>query len=504
MPGRYRPGVSVPLNVVKGRAPIVLVAPHGGRRDSERRPWGSAPLKMNDLHTAALAVDLAARLDASALVNPSVDRNDVDLNRVTAAHDGAPAFLDALGDLVAEGLAAHPRLSVLTVHGWNVVQPAVDIGLGAHPEPDTLAGGGPCAIAPAFATTTLPRFAAALAARGIVATPGLRYPARARENLLQLFTRRYCADERAAVRRLAGFAERVDALQLELSLPLRLPGPWRDAFVDACAEAFASDVTADPCAWPPWLDDAAPPEPIALEFIAPGLAGLAAIDPHGGRLLLFPDDGRLVHFTGERVGRHAPDRVGPLRMTTDDVGTVTVEFDGPMLAFPDTTPFVDLERGLATATAVGVHVRLELSPSHTDGDPCPFGVVRGRVRVGDVGYDVTGHGIRTRREVVLAPRRRAGVRLADGTVLIVRGDDGIVCRAGAHRTVRRCALRLDGRAARLEVDAEDGMHIAADLRILHWLPVVPGAPGAEPIAFLACMDGDRPAGWLTVRAGDGR
>ena len=59
--------VSVPLNVVKGRAPIVLVAPHGGRRDTERRPWGSVPLKMNDLHTAALAHDLAARLDASAL-----------------------------------------------------------------------------------------------------------------------------------------------------------------------------------------------------------------------------------------------------------------------------------------------------------------------------------------------------------------------------------------------------------------------------------------------------
>ena len=492
------------LHVVNGGGPIVLVAPHGGRRDTARRPWGSAPLKMNDLHTAALAEELAVRLDASALINASGDRNDVDLNRITAAHDGAPAFLDALGALVTDALAMHPRVTVLTVHGWNVVQPAVDIGLGAHPEPHTLAGAGPGAIAPDFATTTLPRFAAALAARGIVATPGLRYPARARENLLQLFTRRYGADERAAVRRLAGCAERVDALQLELSLPLRLLGPWRDAFVDACAEAFANDATATPCAWPPWLGDAAPSEPIALEFVAPGLAGLAAIDPHGGRLLLFPDDGRLVHFTGERVGRHAPDRVGPLRMTTDDAGAVTVEFDGPMLAFPDTMPFVDLERGLETAAAVPVHVRLELSPSHADDDPCPFGVVRGRARVGAVEYDVAGHGIRTRREVALAPRRRAGVRLADGTVLIVRGDDGIVCRAGAHRRVRDCALRLDGRAARLEVDADGGPPVIADLRILHRLPVVPGVPGAEPLAFLACMDGDRPAGWLTVRATDGR
>jgi hypothetical protein len=153
---------------------------------------------------------------------------------------------------------------------------------------------------------------------------------------------------------------------------------------------------------------------------------------------------------------------------------------------------------------VAVHVRLALSPSHAGDAPCPFGVVRGRAQVGPVVYDVAGHGIRTRREVALAPRRRAGVRLADGTVVIVRGDDGIVCRAGAHRTVRRCALRLDERAARLEVDADDGPPVTADLRILHRLPVVPGVPGAEPIAFVACMDGDRPAGWLTVRAGDAR
>jgi hypothetical protein len=183
---------------------------------------------------------------------------------------------------------------------------------------------------------------------------------------------------------------------------------------------------------------------------------------------------------------------------------VTVEFDGPMLAFPDTMPFVDLERGLAAATAVDVRVRLELSPSHADDDPCPFGVVRGRAQVGAASYDVAGHGIRTRREVALAPRRRAGVRLADGTVLVVRGDDGIVCRDGVHRGVRRCALRLEERAARLEADVEDGSRVTADLRILHRLPVVPGVPGAEPIAFLACMDGDRPAGWLTVRAADGR
>jgi len=494
--------VSGPLQVVRGRAPIVLVAPHGGRRDAERRPWGGAALKMNDLHTAALAEDLAARLDASALINASTDRNDVDLNRVTAAHDGAPAFLDALAELVADALSRHPRVTVLTVHGWNVVQPAVDIGLGAQPGAEALAGGGPCAVAPEFATTVLPRFAAALDARGIAATPGLRYPARARENLLQLFTPRYRADERAAVRRLADVADRVDALQLELSLPLRLPGPWRDAFIEASAAAFGG-ATTDAAVWPPWLDDVPPPDAVALEFVAPGLAGLAAIDPHGGRLLLFPDDGRLAHFTGERVGRHGADRVGPLRVTADEAGTIAVDFDGPMLSFPDTMPFVDLERGLATASAVAVRARLRFWPSHaTADDACPYGAVRGHVQIGDVTHDVAGHGIRSRREVALAPRRRAGLRLADGTIVVVRGDEGVVCRNGEHRAVRSCALRHDARTARLEVET-DGASVTADLRIVHRLPVVPGVAGAEPILFVACAHGDRPAGWLTVRATGG-
>jgi hypothetical protein len=209
---------------------------------------------------------------------------------VTAAHDGAPAFLDALGDLVAEGLAAHPRLRVLTVHGWNVVQPAVDIGFGAHPAPDTLAGGGVCAIAPDFATTMLPRFAAALDARGIIATPGLRYPARARENLLQLFTRRYATDERApsAASPASPTASTRSSSSVAAASPARPPGATRSSTrarrrsrtTRRCTRARGHRGcrrrTAGAC---------------RAEFVAPGLAGLAAIDPHGGRLLLFPDDG---------------------------------------------------------------------------------------------------------------------------------------------------------------------------------------------------------------------
>src|SRR2546429_5818630 len=120
---------------ITGAAPLVLVAPHGGRRDAARRPWGSAPLKVNDLHTAALTAELAAATGASALVNTAADRNDVDLNRVSAAHDRAPWFLEQLADVLGATLPRHGRPTPLTVHGWNVIKPAVDSGLGCPPGP---------------------------------------------------------------------------------------------------------------------------------------------------------------------------------------------------------------------------------------------------------------------------------------------------------------------------------------------------------------------------------
>ena len=70
---------SARLTVVPGDGPLVLVAPHGGRRDAERRPWAGGHLRMNDLHTASLTAELAALLGAGALINEKYDRNEVDL-----------------------------------------------------------------------------------------------------------------------------------------------------------------------------------------------------------------------------------------------------------------------------------------------------------------------------------------------------------------------------------------------------------------------------------------
>jgi hypothetical protein len=490
--------VSFALTVVEGRSSLVLVAPHGGRRDATRRPWGGGEaLKMNDLHTGDLTRELAARLGASAIINDGTDRNDVDLNRITAAHEKAPHFLTALARVLARALDGHGRACLLTVHGWNVVQPAVDIGLGA--DPDAVRRGERSAISTEFAATTLSRFATSLARRDIAATPGARYPARARENLVQLFTARYRDDPRPGVRAVAALAERVDAAQLELSLPVRLPGRWRDAFVGACADTFDGGAGAD-AGQPHALWTAGEPfgERVAVEFVAPGISGLAALDEHGGRLLLFPDDGRLFTFTGERVGAHGRDRVAGLRMTATPDGTVEIGYDGPMLAFPDTTPFVDLEHGLASASALDARVTLTLRPAHAG---CAFGAIAGDVVLGAESVRVAGHGLRAARDVVPGLRVRAGLRLDDGTVVAARGpDDGYLCRDARHTPLARLAIHAqrDSDVVTLEAAGTDGVRVERVLRIVQRLPVVRGGPRPGRVVFATCRDGDGLAGWLEL------
>ena len=80
-----------------------------------------------------------------------------------------------------------------------------------------------------------------LQARRTWAPVGWRYPAWGADNALQLLSGRHDGHDDA---RLSGFArlaadDRVDALQLELSVPLRWPGPWRESFLAATELALA-------------------------------------------------------------------------------------------------------------------------------------------------------------------------------------------------------------------------------------------------------------------------
>jgi len=468
---------------------------------------------MNDLHTATLTAELAAATGAAAVINEDHDRNDVDLNRIVEAHERAPRFLEVLADVLDGAIARHGRATLLAMHGWNVVQPVVDLGLGCAPGENPFVVGRAAAVAPAFAAGVLPRFVGACAARGIVATVGARYPARNRENLLQLFTPRYRDDPRPLVRGLAGLAPRVDAVQLELGIALRWPGPWREMLLAACAEALPVLVAPPAAARPPEAvaGVASPVEARRLEFTSPTVSGLVGLDRgRGGRLLLFPPDGGLVLFTGERVGL-APEG---LALRGGEDGGVTVRFRGPLLRFPDTTPFLDLEAGLARARLVEAAVELAFVPDHPPSDAGEFGTLTGRIVVDGVGQHIMGPAfVEDASASGPWPRLRAALRLPDGAGLAVTvglGHDtasGFLCRDGGHVPVAAARATLGPAHApletlALEVDLADGERLRLAPRAVHCLPVV-RARGAAPvrIEFAACrLDGTRtaPAGWVEV------
>ena len=506
------------FNVISGAAPLVLVAPHGGRRDPVRRPWREGGLKVNDLHTAALTAELAAATGATALVNATLDRNETDLNRIVEAAERAPRFLDLLATILEEKLAAHERVTLLTVHGWNVVQASIDIGLGCKTEHDPLAVGRRAAVSPAFAATALARLLAACDAQGILATIGARYPARNAENLLQLFTTRYHDDPRASVRALAATAPRVDAMQLELGIPLRWPGAWRQRL---CASIVAS--LPELLAPPPVAGRASSPRraqepsescpPCRLEFTSAGMCGLAALDggAGGGRLLLFLPGERLLLFTGERVGPDSGEGVGPLVLRAGPQGT-SVRFRAPLLEFPDSTPFLDLEAGLARGHLVEAEVSLDYAP-HAMLGADGFGRVTGRVVLDGTEFDIAGLGSaggsfaegpwpRLRVALRLAPdsalRATLAVREGTATGVLVRGTERLEVVAGSA-SLGPSGAPLTRMSLALELANGERVGLAA--HAVHRLPVVRlRGPTPVHLEFAACrLEGEtEPAGWCEV------
>ncbi len=500
------------VTATPGRTSLVLVAPHGGRRDPVRRPWGSAPLKMNDLHTAALTDELAAATGAATLVNDDLDRNDVDLNRLTAVHDRLPEFLEQLLALVRAALDRHGRATVLTVHGWNVVQPAIDLGLGCTTDSDPLRVGPHAAVSPAFAAGGVAALHHGCATRGIAATVGARYPARARENLIQLFTPRHRNDPRPLVRELAALGVGCDAMQLELSIPLRWPGAWRRRLIDACVEALPALHGGPPVRV---ADVRVPPVPPSserrtLEFVAGNVCGLATLDAIGGRLLLFPPDGGLILFTGERVGHAATNEVAGLMMAP---GAAQVRFRGPMVRFPDTRPFVDLEHGLGGAGLVQ-DAALDL---RFVADDVAIGTGFGRV-AGDATLDgrhlpIHGSGFAVEgTSPQVWPRARAALRLPGGgsLALTVGLDDGSVAGVLHDGTGRHpiASAEVDIgsgheplRTLHLRVATDSGRLLILKGTALHRLPVVRG--GTSPAvrllyAAIQLEDDPRTAGWCEL------
>jgi hypothetical protein len=211
-------------------------------------------------------------------------------------------------------------------------------------------------------------------------------------------------------------------------------------------------------------------------------------------------------FTRERLAGDVAERIGGLQLHHSAGGSLQARFDGPMCAFPDTEPFLDLEDGLARAEVVEVRADLVFEPGHGGPEPCPFGRVHGTVTVGGrprrldasayAATDVwTGAGIR--------------LRLDRGLALLASAGDqpgGFACRGGEHVRLSSCRIdrRRDGAGVgALSIDATtmDGERIRVLTDTMHELPVVRGhTEPAVRIVFAACRlaPGGGPAGWCRL------
>ncbi|MBI2962566.1 MAG: hypothetical protein HYY35_02335 [Deltaproteobacteria bacterium] len=381
-----------------GEAPVLFVAPHGGRRPARRESETSATRKVNDLHTAEITLEMAGALQAPAVVNPSEDRNRVDLNRVSHVRARAPWLLELLLEAVRAQIAAVGEATVLFIHGWNAIQPSCDVGIGARVADDALV---PVKQGvPTVPRRFLPRLAAfAEAARrgGIEVTLGHRYPAAGRDNMLQVFTSRFAGDDDPRIAELArlGAAGRISAVQLELAVPLRWPGPLRCRAIEAIRHLAAPEnggAASLGALESPRLV-ARPADHLALEFHDghAGVGGFAAAErsPSGrrlGRLLLCLGPRRLGLFTGEDPGRPSGELgcMG-LEWTRRGEHEARLAYQGPCLTFPRTDPFLDLEAGLAEAEIGDLDADLVWRPMTARGGPAAslarLGRIEGRIRL---------------------------------------------------------------------------------------------------------------------------
>jgi hypothetical protein len=371
------------LRYRKGKRPIILVAPHGGERVREIRRGDG----MNDLFTAELTNELASRLDAYAVVNQGLDRNEVDLNRISAVVERAPEMLRVLRDAVNRAGAGSPTTPlVLFVHGWNISSLACDIGIGLRESGGELYG-----MHPTVSWGTVQKFVGplrdALSDQGLQGFVGHRYSASGRDNATQLFSGRHLGHDHDDVDHFARLAldGRVDAVQLELSIPLRWPGAYRARWLTAVEAAIEEYLAASQCGasdgrairkWAP-LGAAARVAATQGGRISPGARGesvqavladgsglFMGVEPAGpgalaARVCLARRGGELALFVCEAPWSGSSERFATGGL--DWQPGRRVRYDGPAVLYDTHDAFVDLEGGLRSAQIVDVELEIPLS-----------------------------------------------------------------------------------------------------------------------------------------------
>ncbi len=379
-----------------GSGNVLVIAPHGGlsRGDLLAAPGRSG----NDLHTPELARDLVRALDASWVINSSLDRNQLDLNRFDAVTGEARWFLEAIEERVQQIMARHDRVVVLVVHGWHVEQARCDLGIGARLE--AASEGSDCSdrltVGLDFLGGDLESFRRSLASEGVLATFGERWPAAHRNNIMRIFRRR--PDERgpSPIIRDAVQAGRLDAVQMELGAPLRWQGPLRSSLIRAAEASFGPDRrTAVPAvdfrATPVGDVAFSPLRAASIQAFDPGSGGsgigliLGAMHISskdvGARVQVFPGGQRMGIFTGH--GRQGP-RFGVPSLWFEPVGDgFEACFDGHLLEARDAEAYFRSEPEQVRSDLRETKMRLHFRPRLPG-----FGHLSGEVRFGGEVFQV--------------------------------------------------------------------------------------------------------------------
>ena len=359
------------LQTIEADSPILLIAPHGGRAGAASR--ATLHPKVNDLHTADIARELARRLGAAALINFGMDRNQLDCNRLTQLAEQAPWILKMIAERVTSIVERHGRAIVLMIHGWNIIEPRVDLGLGVRTIGGELRPTGQARVSASdeFIRGPLMDFAARLREGGVTPTFGMRYPAGALHNLVQAFTERHRDSTVVALRTIAALSEtaQVDAAQLELSVAVRMPGPLRDRCIDALESAFGPraeepsrsglrlKIVREPMprpAAPARVAAPSIPTRVGVEFFDPraGFGAMASFDLGGGfgaRIMFLSKGRRVALCTCEGRVKLAGDglSLGPLTLAVER-RELHLGFSGPIVIVPDGSAYLSIERALAS------------------------------------------------------------------------------------------------------------------------------------------------------------
>lgn len=426
------------LEILDGNAPILLIAPHGGRAGQATRALLNP--KVNDLHTAAITRELSALLDAPALINGGMDRNHLDLNRLSQVSANAPWFLEMILERLVGTIARHDHATILVIHGWNIIQARVDLGVGLRRHGDQLHPPGAARVSASddFIRGTLSHFATQLDEHGILTSFGLRYPGGGAQNLLQAFTDRHLESAVPVLRELSAMAARnqINAVQLELSVALRMPGELRRRCIATIGTVFGgnqhrkitngtrSKLTVVRSVAPkrptPATPTAAPAMPtrVGVELFDPfaKIGAMASFDLGAGgvgaRIMMLLSRGRVALFTGEGKPRRDGNRLslGPLALESDRAGLL-VSFRGHAVIVPDATHYLSIERALASGwldESMEITIRLQPSAgnagfdlkqlfeagedSNRDSSIATFGTLSGSVRIEGTTTNIKGVG----------------------------------------------------------------------------------------------------------------